>query len=103
LVLIWNLFSEEGHTAAFGLDIAAGQHAENNARLEVLKAVTMKINVCSNVIPCSLVDMYRRFGEKCYPSLQGRKLVITHKTAKSIFKTTLGPNQKVIYSHITTL
>jgi hypothetical protein len=56
----------------------------------------MKISVCS------LLDIYRRCGWTCAPNLQGRKVVRTHQTVTSTSKTSLGPNLRVIYSHITT-
>jgi hypothetical protein len=58
--------------------------------------VTMKITVCS------LLDIYRRYGWICCPNLQGRKVVRTHQTVISTSRSSLGPNLRVIYSHITT-
>jgi hypothetical protein len=49
-----------------------------------------------------LLDMYRHYGWTCCPNLQGRKVVTAHQTVISKSKTSLGPNLRVIYSHITT-
>jgi hypothetical protein len=44
-------------------------------RYEVLKAVTMKMIVLSDVTTCSLVYIYRQFGDTCCLQLQYTSII----------------------------
>jgi hypothetical protein len=71
-----------------------------NALFEVVSAVSMKNTVFSGAIPCSLVEMFRRFGKPCFHNIQPRRInKNTKRLSKSsviLFQTTGNQVSKII-------
>jgi hypothetical protein len=72
----------------------------NIAKLEAVTPVTAKIVFCCDMMPSSLIDLYRRFGRTFCFKLQNRKMKVetagSFKSSVNLYRITVITLQKPV-------